>query len=96
MDENDRLAFAAGIRLDDGYQTLSAGLTIIRSGPVSEIELTITEGKYHQVKRMFLARDKEVLYLQRISMAGVPLDQELKPGECRELTEKEMQQLRFR
>lgn len=60
---------------------------------LSEICLTIQEGKYHQVKRMFLAVGKEVLYLRRESMGTLTLDRSLRPGEYRELTEEELESL---
>lgn len=60
----------------------------------SEILVTITEGKFHQVKRMFQAVGMEVLYLKRLSMGPLHLDEKLAPGEWRELTEEEIQQLR--
>lgn len=60
----------------------------------SEIELTITEGKFHQVKRMFLAVGKEVVYLKRISMGSLVLPSDLKPGEYRALTDEELIALR--
>ena len=60
----------------------------------SEIELTITEGKFHQVKRMFKAVDKEVVYLKRLSMGSLVLPPDLKPGEYRELTEEELSALK--
>ena len=62
--------------------------------PVSRIRLTICEGKFHQVKRMFEARGKKVTYLKRVSMAGISLDEALKPGEWRELTAEEAERLR--
>lgn len=58
------------------------------------IELTIHEGKFHQVKRMFEAVGKKVLYLRRISMGPLQLDKTLAPGEWRELTEEELESLR--
>ena len=61
---------------------------------ISEIYLTICEGKFHQVKRMFEARGKKVTYLKRVSMAGIALDEVLKPGEWRELTAEEAERLR--
>lgn len=61
---------------------------------VSEIYLTICEGKFHQVKRMFEVRGKKVVYLKRVKMAGIALDETLAPGEWRELTNKEMERLR--
>lgn len=60
---------------------------------ISEIELTIMEGKFHQVKRMFEAVGKRVLYLKRISMGTLKLDKTLQPGEYRRLTEKELHEL---
>lgn len=90
VDESDIESFAEGVTLDDGYQTRPAELKIIAGGPLSEIELTITEGKYHQVKRMFEARNKEVIYLKRLSIGNILLDESLKPGEYRELTETEI------
>lgn len=86
VDESDLESFAKGVTLEDGYQTRPGGLKIISGGPVSEIELTITEGKYHQVKRMFEAVNKEVIYLKRLSIGNILLDESLKPGEYRELT----------
>ncbi|WP_372663840.1 pseudouridine synthase [Cohnella sp.] len=58
------------------------------------IELTIHEGKFHQVKRMFEAVGKKVLYLRRIGMGPLKLDESLAPGEWRELTEEEVESLR--
>lgn len=57
---------------------------------ISEIYLTITEGKFHQVKRMFLAIEKEVFYLKRVSFAELTLDDNLQKGEYRELDKDEM------
>ena len=89
-DEADRLAFREGVVLDDGYITMPAELTILKTGPESEILLCIYEGKYHQVKRMFQARDKEVVYLKRLSTGELRLDENLKPGEYRALTDDEL------
>ncbi|ASK62911.1 16S rRNA pseudouridine(516) synthase [Virgibacillus phasianinus] len=82
--------FAGGILLEDGYQTKSAKLRILTAGAVSEIEVTISEGKYHQVKRMFAAVGKRVSYLKRIKMGQLLLDPTLDNGYYRELTEKEL------
>ncbi|GLY10318.1 pseudouridine synthase [Pseudobacillus badius] len=88
--EEDTAAFQQGVTLDDGYLTKPGELNILKSGPRSDIELTITEGKFHQVKRMFEAVGKRVVYLQRISMGPLQLDEELNLGEYRELTEEEV------
>jgi 16S rRNA pseudouridine516 synthase len=85
---SDVAAFADGIRLEDGI-CLPAGLRILGEDP-RRAEVTLREGRYHQVKRMFQSRGKEVLYLKRISMGGVSLDESLKPGEYRELTSEEL------
>lgn len=86
--------FKEGVILDDGYKTMPADLKIIRKGQRSEIELVLHEGKFHQVKRMFEAVDKKVIYLKRIQMGGLKLDDTLKPGECRELTPTEVERLK--
>jgi len=88
--EEDVRAFAKGVTLDDGYETKPGELKILKSGIRSDIELTITEGKFHQVKRMFQAVGKRVVYLKRISMGPLPLDESLELGEYRELTEEEI------
>ncbi|EKZ3808842.1 rRNA pseudouridine synthase [Listeria monocytogenes] len=80
-------AFAAGIELDDGYTCKPASLEIITP---NEINVTIQEGKFHQVKRMFAARGKTVSYLKRISMGNLQFDESLELGEYRPLTEAEL------
>ncbi|EMK2924056.1 rRNA pseudouridine synthase [Listeria monocytogenes] len=80
-------AFVAGIELDDGYTCKPASLEIITP---NEINVTIQEGKFHQVKRMFAARGKTVSYLKRISMGNLQLDESLELGEYRPLTEAEL------
>jgi 16S rRNA pseudouridine516 synthase len=56
----------------------------------SEIKVTIREGKFHQIKRMFEAVGKRVLYLKRLSMGPLVLDPSLAPGEWRKLTPEEI------
>lgn len=90
VDSADIEAFYNGITLDDGYICKSADLKIISAGATSEIELTIREGKFHQVKRMFEARGKKVLRLKRLSMGGVCLDETLAEGDVRMLTQNEI------
>ncbi|MBC1569852.1 rRNA pseudouridine synthase [Listeria sp. FSL L7-1425] len=80
-------AFVTGIELDDGYTCKPARLEIITP---NEIKVTIQEGKFHQVKRMFAARGKTVSYLKRISMGNLQLDESLALGEYRPLTEAEL------
>ncbi|MBP1989231.1 pseudouridine synthase [Paenibacillus eucommiae] len=91
-------AFAKGVTLEDGYVTMPAELAILRSGSSleqipAEIHLTIKEGKFHQIKRMLQAVGQKVVYLKRISMGPLQLDNELALGEIRELTALELQAL---
>lgn len=87
-------AMRAGVTLDDGYETKPGELVILESGPMSKIELTIQEGKFHQVKRMFEAVGKKVVYLKRLSMGSLQLDESLALGEYRELTAEELAALK--
>ena len=73
--------------------TMPAELKILEKGTVSHIRLTIREGKFHQVKRMFLAVGKEVVYLKRERMGALVLDEELAPGEYRKLTDSELKSI---
>jgi 16S rRNA pseudouridine516 synthase len=90
----DAKAFLQGVDIKDEEPTMPAKLTILSSGEISEIELTIQEGRFHQVKRMFEAVGKEVIYLKRLSMGSLVLDPSLTPGEYRELSEKELAELK--
>ena len=92
--EEDVEAFKEGIILDDDYKTLGSLLEIEESGEVSKINLTIFEGKFHQVKRMFEARNKKVLYLKRVAMGKLRLDDNLELGEYRELSDQELDLLK--
>ena len=87
--QEDVRKFAEGVDIHEKKQTAPAVLKIIKAGETSEILLTICEGKFHQVKRMFEAVDKKVIYLKRLRMGPLQLDESLMPGEYRELTEKE-------
>lgn len=91
--EADSTAFLQGVMIGDDYTTLPAKLVIIKSGDISEIELTIQEGKFHQVKRMFEAVGKQVIYLKRLSMGGLALDKALLPGQYRSLNKDEVDYL---
>ncbi len=96
VDEFDIKEFEKGVTLDDGYVTMPSTLKILKSDEISEIELTIHEGKFHQVKRMFESVGKKVIYLKRISMGKLELDKNLALGEYRELTEEEVKLLEER
>ena len=92
--QEDVNRFAAGLRVDDSLTALPAVLRICSAAPEeSSVEVIIREGKFHQIKRMFHAIDKEVLYLKRLSMGPLVLDENLKAGESRRLTPAEMEAL---
>ena len=85
--EEDCAAFREGVIIDGDYKTMPAKLRILDSA--SEAEITVQEGRFHQVKKMCLACGCKVLYLKRLSIAGVKLDPDLKTGEFRALTTEE-------
>lgn len=91
-EEHVRL-FTEGVDIGDEKPTLPAELTVLSSGEISEIELVIREGRFHQVKRMFQAAGGEVIYLKRLRMGSLVLDRELQLGEYRKLTEEEVRAL---
>ena len=89
--QEDVKRFKEGIVLEDGYTCLPGELVIIQATPsASEIHLTITEGKFHQVKRMFEATGKSVTYLQRIRFADLVLPDDLPLGEWFEIQKGEI------
>lgn len=79
-----------GVDIGEEKLTLPAEIEILKNGEISESLLTIREGKFHQVKRMFKAVGREVIYLKRISMGNIKLDESLEKGECRKLSEDEI------
>lgn len=88
--------FAGGLYVDKTLTAMPAELEILSRNAetrTSEVRVTIREGKFHQVKRMFLAVGKEVLYLKRLSMGPLKLDEKLLPGEYRPLTPVEIRSL---
>ncbi len=89
LNKGDVEAFAQGIELED-FTTLPATLDILESGDISQAYVTICEGKFHQIKRMMKARGKEVIFLKRLSLGPIKLDEELAPGQWRELTKEEI------
>ncbi len=86
--------FAKGITLEEEFTTLPAHLEILEEGEISFIHVTIHEGKFHQVKRMFEAVNKEVIYLKRLSMGSLVLDKDLEIGDYRPLTQEEIDLLK--
>ncbi|WP_068619677.1 pseudouridine synthase [Paenibacillus tuaregi] len=95
----EAVRFEQGVDIGEGYITLPAKLEVLErvgteEATVSRILLTISEGKFHQVKRMFEAVGSKVLYLKRVSMGALKLDEFLPKGAFRELTEEELASLR--
>lgn len=106
LDEEDVKAFSEGLDIGDEKLTMPAELKIIKiydeselsensetSHIISEAEVTIMEGRFHQVKRMFEKRGHEVVFLKRLSMGALKLDDSLTEGEYRRLTEEELKSL---
>ena len=103
--DEDIARFSEGLDIGEEKPTMSAVLTIVKDGTGEgsaaegqdawdqEVTVTIQEGKYHQVKRMFEAVGKQVVYLKRLSMGSLHLDADLKPGEYRLLTAAEVRSL---
>ena len=89
--------FASGMELKDGTVLKPAKLEILHvdeGQDRSKIRITIKEGKYHQIKRMFGAVGMKVLELDRLQMGSLYLDSQLKRGQYRELTEAELERLK--
>lgn len=95
VDDADVILFKERIMLEDGYLCLPSELTVksVENG-FSEIEIIIYEGKFHQVKRMFEAVGKKVVYLKRLEMGSLILDEQLPLGAYRTLTEAELEGLK--
>jgi 16S rRNA pseudouridine516 synthase len=107
--EDDVRAFAGGLVLSDGLECMPADLEILsrvtddlyaaieneslENSVMTEVNITIREGKFHQIKRMFSSIGCEVMYLKRLSMGPLELDETLLPGEYRRLTEEEVDSL---
>lgn len=89
--------FAKGLIVDKELTAMPSKLEIISYNSdkdCSEVNITIQEGKFHQIKRMFAAVGSEVLFLKRLSFGSLGLDNTLKPGEYRSLTETEVNLLK--
>ncbi len=91
LTEEERLTLEGGITLDDGYETKPAEITLFEDRASGYI--TLTEGKYHQIKRMLEAVHNKITYLERVSFGPLTLDASLERGEWRELTQKEIEAL---
>jgi 16S rRNA pseudouridine516 synthase len=84
----DAKRFEGGLTLEDGYVTLPAKIELDEDGMGGVI--TLTEGKYHQIKRMLQALDNKITYLERLTFGPLTLDSSLERGEWRYLSEDEI------
>lgn len=87
--------FACGIQLGDGTLCQSAQVSLECPGERPVARVVLHEGMYHQVKRMFAACGNRVLSLRRIQIGGLALDEQLAPGECREILPKELESILY-
>lgn len=94
LDQKAVSSFEKGLVLDDGYMTLPAELEILDPNAPARALVTIKEGKFHQVKRMFECLGLKVIFLKRLSMGGIELDESLPYGSYRELTQQEESKLK--
>lgn len=93
VNDSDIACFKSGMDLGD-FIAKPAELRVIENTDLGCVaEVTIAEGKFHQIKRMFEKVGKKVLRLKRIQMNNLVLDEDLKEGELRELTENELKSL---
>lgn len=93
LDDSHVRAFAEGIDLGD-FTARPAKLEILARGAVSVADVTLTEGRFHQVKRMFAAVGRPLRSLKRLRIGCVTLDETLKEGQWRRLTAEEIEGLR--
>ena len=84
-------SFAQGMKIDGGDVCKPAKIDICDDK--HEVIITISEGMYHQIKRMIEALGNKVVYLKRLKIGGVELDENLALGECREMLHKEISKL---
>lgn len=96
LSDSDIEMLEKGITLADGTTLKEAKVEIVEDGAQPVVKIMICEGKYHQVKRMFAAAGNKVIALHRSKMGELELDSSLKPGECREITQNELELLQKR
>lgn len=95
--DEEVLKFKNGLVVDETFTAKPARLHVLEfndADNTTDIQITIHEGKFHQIKRMFEAVGSEVLYLKRLSMGTLLLDKNLMPGEYRKLSQEEINALK--
>ena len=83
-------SFSSGVVIDGGYKCKPAKIEVLENGDISESLLTISEGKFHQVKRMFEAVGKKVIFLKRVKIGELCLDESLEKGDFKLLNDDEV------
>ena len=91
LSDSDCMTLCRGVDIGEKRSTREADLALDSR---TRGRITVVEGKFHQIKRMFNAVGNKITYLERVSFGGIPLDTSLGRGEWRELTESEIQTLR--
>ncbi len=92
-DEQGMNRLMRGIDLGDGTLCRPARLRVVEAEQPNTVEIIITEGMYHQIKRMFAASDRQVLHLKRVAIGALPLDETLPEGQCKEIFHKDVEKL---
>lgn len=92
ISSEDAKRFESGVTLADGYVTMPAQINLFENG--DEGIITLKEGKYHQIKRMMGSLNNKIIYLERITFGPLVLDESLKRGEWRFLTDEEIEKLK--
>lgn len=91
LPDNAKEQFLAGLDIGEKKKTLPAKLEVLgKKEEYTLVNVTLCEGKFHQVKRMFQALNCEVVYLKRVKMGGLSLSDDLAPGEYKKLSEEEI------
>lgn len=86
-------AFKEGIKFEDGTVCLPADLKILKSEVNSLVEVKICEGKFHQIKKMFISVGMKVIYLKRVKIGNLMLDNNLNYGECKQLNKEDIEKI---
>lgn len=82
-----------GIDIGSGEVCKKASVTVVKEGAQPTVEVVISEGMYHQIKRMFEAVGCKVIHLKRIKIGALPLDESLPEGACKEIINKDVEKL---
>lgn len=93
LSEENRKHLEEGVDIGEDRLTMPSQVFLLNEGK-NEVEIIIREGKFHQIKRMFHAVGNEVVFLKRLSMGSLVLDENLLPGEYRLLTPEEIVRLK--